>query len=185
MPPRIKTSKKDVVNAGFEVAKNIGISGITAKTVSKVLETSVAPIFRVFKTLDELRVEVVTQIHIFNVEYIKNYPLHRTKFLTYGIAYIEFAKEYPNLFDALMVSGFFTPDAIEKEVSEQFAFVENSVISVANLSKEQAQEIFYYIWLYTHGIACLVCKKSILLSIEDEKHLLLTAYNSFLKNYNQ
>lgn len=79
--------------------------------------------------------------------------------------------------------GFFTPDAIGKEVSSQFGFIEDSVASLSRLSVEQAQELFYHVWLYTHGIACLICKGSLYLSEEEEKKLLITAFESFRKNY--
>lgn len=183
MPPKVKTSKEDVVKAALEVAKKEGVSAISAKSVSHHLGTSVAPIFRVFATIEELRNETVSQIYAQHIEYLKSYPFERSKFFTYGIAYIQFAKEYPKLFDALMEWSFFTPDAIGKEVSSQFGFIEDSVASLSSLSVEQAQELFYHVWLYTHGIACLICKGSLDLSEEEEKKLLITAFESFRKNY--
>lgn len=165
------------------MAKNTGVSTITANSVSAVLGTSVAPIFRVFQTIEELRLETISQIYAFHVSFLESYPFQRSKFFTFGLAYIQFAKEYPHLFEALMDSGFFTPDASKKEVSNQFKFIEDSVISLSNLSMEQSQEVFYHVWLYTHGIACLVCKGCLILTVENEKQLLITAFQSFLKNY--
>lgn len=183
MPPTVKTKKEDVVAAAFEVAKNSGVTSITAKRVSEELGTSVAPIFRVFQTIEELRTETVAQIYRFYLDYLKSFPFQRSNFFTYGLAYIQFAKTYPNLFDALMEWGFFTPDAVGREVSKQFGFVEDSVVSVSRLSEQQAQELFYHIWLYTHGIASLVCKGSLHLTGEEEKQLLITAFHAFLRNY--
>ncbi|MEY8295940.1 TetR family transcriptional regulator [Emergencia timonensis] len=183
MPPKVKTSKDDIVKAALEVAKKEGVSAISAKSVSSQLGTSVAPIFRVFATIEELRNETVSQIYAQYIAYLKDYPFERSKFFTYGLAYIQFAKEYPNLFNALMEWGFFTADAIGKEVSNQFGFIEDSVASLSSLSVEQAQELFYHVWLYTHGIACLICKGSLHLSEEEEKKLLITAFESFLRNY--
>ena len=183
MPPKIKTSKEEVLNAAFEVTKNFGISTVTAKSVSAVLGTSVAPIFRVFQSIEALRKATITQLHHFYVEYLKSYPFERSRFFTYGMAYLQFAKEYPHLFAALMETGFFTPDAVEEQVSGLFDFVEDSVADVSSLSLEQAKELLYHVWLYTHGIACLICKNCIALSQKEEKHLLITAFQSFQKNY--
>lgn len=183
MPPKIKTDKEAVVAAAFEVAKSMGFDAITAKKVSAVLGTSVAPIFRTFRTIEELRAETVTQIHAFYVSYLKSYPFQRSKFFTYGLAYIQFAKEYPHLFDTLMEWNFFTPDAVGREVSSQFGFIEDSVADVSHLDMDQAQELFYHVWLYTHGIACLVCKGSLQVSQEEQKDLLITAFQAFLKKY--
>lgn len=183
MPPKVKTDQEAIINAAFEVATNHGVSAITAKRVAAVLGTSVAPIFRVFQTIEELRERTVAQIHTFYVAYLKSASFERSAFFTYGRAYIRFAREYPYLFDALMDWGFFTPDAIGKQVSSQFEFIEDSVAFLSHLNEEQAQELLYHVWLYTHGIACLVCKGSLILSEQAEKELLITAFQAFLKNY--
>ena len=183
MPPKIKTSKEAVISAAFEVARESGVASITAKSVAAMLETSVAPIFRVFKTIEELRKDTVTHVYEFYVDYLKNYPYQRSGFFTYGLGYIEFAKIYPHLFDALMEYGFFMPDAVGKVVSSQFGFIEDSVESVSHLNPEQAKQLLYHVWLYTHGIACLVCKGSLDLTEEKKKELLITAFQAFLKTY--
>ncbi len=106
MPPKVKTSKEDVIKAALKVAEKEGVAAISAKSVSSQLGTSVAPIFRVFATIEELRNETVSQIYAQYIAYLKDYPFERSKFFTYGLAYIQFAKEYPNLFNALMEWGF-------------------------------------------------------------------------------
>lgn len=185
MPPKIKTDQQAIIAAAFEVAKSQGVNAISAKRVAAVLGTSVAPIFRVFQTIEELRENTVAHIHTFYVAYLRSAPFQRSAFFTYGRAYIQFAREYPYLFDALMDWGFFTPDAIGREVSSQFGFIEDSVAFLSHLNTEQAQELLYHVWLYTHGIACLVCKGSLVLTEEAEKELLITAFQAFLKNYDQ
>lgn len=169
MPPKIKTDKEAVITAAFQVAKSGGVTSITAKSVAAALNTSVAPIFRVFKTIEELRTDTVTHIYEFYIDYLKEYPYQRSKFFTYGLGYIEFAKIYPYLFDALMEYGFFAPDAVGEIVSSQFGFIEDSVTSLSSLNPEQAQQLLYHVWLYTHGIACLVCKGSLNLTEEKKK----------------
>ena len=59
MPPKVKTSKEDVIKAALKVAEKEGVAAISAKSVSSQLGTSVAPIFRVFATIEELRNETV------------------------------------------------------------------------------------------------------------------------------
>lgn len=183
MPPKIKTSRETILAAAFEIIKNDGTDAITAKSVSAKLGTSVAPIFRVFQTIEELKSATVTTIHHFYIEYLQNYPHNRSVFFTYGLAYISFAKEYPHLFDTMMESGFFTPDAVGREVSDHLTFIADSAAELGHLEEAQAQELFYHMWLYTHGIACLVCKNSLALTDTDIQNLLVTAYQSFLRNY--
>ncbi|NMS89292.1 TetR/AcrR family transcriptional regulator [Clostridioides difficile] len=182
MPPKIKTDRDAIINAGFEVAKNEGITVITAQKVALVLGTSVAPIFREFQTVEDLRIAVEEKIHTFHAQYISEYPLDDSAFLTYGLGYINFAKEYPNLFEAIMQQNAINYN-LNEQASKQLAFVVDSAASEGSLSFEQAKELFYNIWIYTHGIACLVYKGSLTLTVEEEKQLLITAFNAFITKY--
>ncbi|CZR96011.1 hypothetical protein CDFC105_72228 [Clostridioides difficile] len=190
MPPKIKTDRDAIINAGFEVARNEGVTVITAQKVALVLGTSVAPIFREFQTVEDLRVSVEEKIHTFHTQYISDYPsqyigdysLDDSAFLTYGLGYINFAKEYPNLFEAIMQHSTINYN-LNEQASKQLDFVVNSAASEGSLSFEQAKELFYNIWIYTHGIACLVYKGSLILTVEEEKQLLITAFNAFITKY--
>lgn len=182
MPPKIKTSAEKIIYAAFCIARKDGLSAITAQSVSKELGTSVAPIFRVFQSMEELKAAVVSYIERYHIEYLKNYPLKNSEFITYGLAYISFAKEEPHLFDALMHADFLTLDYGEKQVSSQLDFVIESAVNVCHLEKKTAKGAFFHIWFYTHGIACLASRKSIALTEDEIVELLMTAFSSFVQS---
>lgn len=179
MPPKVKTTKETILNAAFEVAKSSGVTSITAQSVSKVLKTSVAPIFREFQTVEELRNATMERIYLFHIQFIKNYPLCDSEFLSYGIAYIHFAKIYPLLFETIMQSGI---HPLEEQMSGRLQFVMQSVGKESGLGYEMAKELFFNSWIYTHGIACLVYKGSLALTDDQEKKLLMTAFFAFYQN---
>lgn len=180
MPPKIKTNRDDIVLAAFEIARREGIASVTAQSVSQELGTSVAPIFRVFPTIVEVKAAVVEYLQQYYVAYLTNYPVLRSKFISYGLAYIRFAGEEAYLFEILMHSNFFTLDNAEKIVSGQLEFVVDSAASVSRLSDAEAKELFFHIWLYTHGIACLVSQKNLILTEEEVMKLLRTVYEAFI-----
>lgn len=180
MPPRIKTDRTAIVSAAFQVAENEGITAITAQRVAAVLDTSVAPIFREFQTIEELRTAAAEQINAFHTEYIKNYTSADSGFLTCGIAYIHFAKEYPCLFETIMQPG---RTSMNDRMSSTLAFAVNLIASDYALSIEQAKELFFNVWIYTHGIACLVYKGSLSIGEEEEKKLLADAFAAFYEKY--
>lgn len=182
MAPKVKTDREAILQAAFEVAKREGISAITAQSVSKVLKTSVAPIFRVFQSVEELRLATVEKIDEFHTEYIKNYPIASIEFLSYGIAYIQFAKEYPQLFETIMLP---CPTDIGERMTGSLAFAVNSVSTLSGLDFESSKIFFLNMWIYTHGIAGLVYKGSLTLSEDDEKKLLETAYDAFFQSFKQ
>lgn len=182
MPPKVKTDRETILKASFEVAVSKGISAITAQSVSNVLKTSVAPIFRVFQTVEELRVATVEKIDRFHTEYIKNYPNENSDFLTYGIAYIQFAKEYPRLFETIMLP---CPMYIGERMTGPLAFAVNSASMLSGLDFESSKTFFLNMWIYTHGIAGLVYKGSLVLSEDEVQALLKTAYDAFFENCKQ
>lgn len=179
MPPKVKTDKEDIVNAAFEVAKSEGVAAITAQSVSKVLKTSVAPIFRVFQTVEELRTATIKKINEFHTQYIKDYKAANSEFLTYGLAYIQFAKEYPRLFETIMLP---CPTDIGERMTGELAYAVDSASKLSGLDFEHAEKLFLNLWIYTHGIACLVYKGSLAIPPEEEKKLLEAAFKAFLKS---
>lgn len=179
MPPKVRTDRDAIVRAAFEVAKSEGVAAITAQSVSSVLKISVAPIFRVFQTVEELRTVTIKEINEFHRQYIKDYSIENSEFLTYGIAYIQFAKEYPLLFETIMLPS---PIDIGERMSGEFSFVVDSVSNHSGLDFESAENLFLNMWIYAHGIACLVYKGSLKMPQEEEKKLLESAFTAFLKN---
>lgn len=182
MPPKVKTDRAEILRAAFEVAKNEGLGAITAQSVSKVLKTSIAPIFRVFQTVEELRTATAEKIDEFHTQYIKDYPVTNanSQFLTYGLAYIRFAKEYPQLFETIMLPC--TTGFEERMMSDSISFVLGSASNMSGLDLERSKPLFLNMWIYTHGIACLVYKGSLSIPENEEKNLLSAAYYAFLNN---
>lgn len=179
MPPKIKTNRESILNAAFEVAQAEGITAITAQSVSAILNTSVAPIFREFQTIEELRNATAEKINAFHLQYLINYPSEDSTFLTYGIAYIHFAKEYPRLFELIMQHSHTT---LRERISGSLTFVTDSAGLESGLLTEQAKELFLNVWIYTHGIACFVYKGELAIAEDEEKKLLINAFEAFRKN---
>lgn len=183
MPPKVKTDRDMIIAAAFDIAKKEGLLVITAQKVATVLGTSVAPIFRVFQTVEQLRIATAEKINWFHIEYIKNYSAKDLTFLSYGVAYIQFAKQFPHLFETIMHPIYTKHHHLNEQMSKQLSFVVDSIIHESSLSTEQAKELFYHIWIYTHGIACLVYQGNINFTKQTEEQLLISAFKAFLKTY--
>lgn len=180
MPPKVKADRDSILNAAFKVAKDEGLSAITAQSVSSVLGTSVAPLFREFRTVEELRTAAVEKITLFHSQYLKEYSPEKSAFLTYGLGYIHFAREYPHLFETIMQPR---NSGLKEQKSVLPAFVVNCLADEGDLNFEEAKELLFNIWIYTHGLACLAYNGSLALTIEEEKTLLVTAFQAFLKQH--
>ncbi len=102
MPPKIKYDKNTIVDAALEVAKEEGFSGITARSVAKRLNCSVAPIYVNFATVDELIEAVVKRVFSISEAILKKQK-GQSMFEKMGKASLAFAREYPVLFRELSI----------------------------------------------------------------------------------
>jgi AcrR family transcriptional regulator len=94
--PKTKYEKDDLVNAAFEIAREEGLAGISARNVAKKLGCSVAPIYVNFETVDDLRDAVVQRVFSISREMLENQQ-GSDVFEKIGKASLAFAREYPIL----------------------------------------------------------------------------------------
>ena len=103
MPPKVKITKEDIVNAAVEIVRKSGDQAINARDIANVLGCSTQPIFSNFASMDELRLAVVEKADILCNQYMERevasgkYPAYKAN----GMAYIRFAKEEKELFRLL------------------------------------------------------------------------------------
>ena len=58
MPPKVKVTKEDIINAAVDIVRSSGAQSINARTVAATLNCSTQPIFSNFATMDQLRFAV-------------------------------------------------------------------------------------------------------------------------------
>jgi AcrR family transcriptional regulator len=102
MPPKTKFDKNTIVDAALDIAKENGFSGITARSVAKKLNSSVAPIYVNFATVDELVDAVVKKVFAMTDKLLAQ-QTGQSMFEKIGKASLTFAREYPILFRELSI----------------------------------------------------------------------------------
>lgn len=102
MPPKTKFDKNAIVDAALEIAKEKGFSGITARSVANRLNSSVAPIYVNFATVDDLVEAVVQRVFAISEELLTKQK-GKSIFENIGKASLDFAREYPVLFQELSI----------------------------------------------------------------------------------
>jgi AcrR family transcriptional regulator len=100
MPPKTKFDRNTIVDAALEVAKEKGFTGITARSVANRLNSSVAPIYVNFTTVDELVEAVVQRVFAISEELLAKQK-GQSMFENMGKASLAFAREYPVFFREL------------------------------------------------------------------------------------
>ena len=155
MPPKVKITKEDIVNAAVELVRQYGPQALNARELAARLCCSTQPIFSNFATMEQLRLSVVEKAEAVYFAYTRRetdsgqYPVYKAS----GMAYIRFAKEEPALFKLLYLCEKDEPGAsVTVGLFEQMCDLAQSA---AGLSAEQAQLFHLEIWAVVHGIATM------------------------------
>lgn len=163
MPPRAKITKKMVIEAAFEVARETGAENINARTVSKKLNCSTQPVMYHFATIEELKRAVYEKADRYHTEYLMNITNEpKGIILGIGLNYIRFAIEEPQLFCFLFQSGYAVENSLlEMLDSDELTPILYAMQQAMQLPMEQVKEVFITIALFAHGYASIIANNSL------------------------
>lgn len=183
MPPKIRITKNDIINAAVDIVRNSGAHNINARTVARALGCSTQPIFSNFISVDEVRQAVVEKADILCQEYIQRevesgeFPIYKAS----GMAYIRFAKEEKELFKLLYMR-----DRSGEMISERTDLgdqMESLVHKNIGLGSEDAKLFHLEMWAYVHGIATMFATGYLDLEWELVSRMLTDSYSGLVKRY--
>lgn len=183
MPPKVKITKEDIVNAAVAIVREHGSQAINARIIASLLQCSTQPVFSNFATMDDLRLAVVEKADALCQEYILR-EVGEGKFPVYkasGMAYIRFAKEEKELFKLLYMR-----DRTNETIPESSKLgdeMESVVQSNTGLDKADAKLFHLEMWAYVHGIAAMVATGFVDLDFELISRMLTDAYQGMRKQY--
>lgn len=179
MPPKVKITNEDIIEAALSIVREAGIGGINAREIASKLGCSIQPIFRNFQSMENLKTvlyERAEKIHNGYME--KGLVSHRIPFLGMGLAYIYFARNEKNLYRFLFMSdeikgkGFL--DMIKDEDNQQIV---EMVSRMTGLDNDKSAELFMDVWLMVQGIASLVATNDLLISEEQIEKILKDTFS--------
>lgn len=169
MPPKAKITKEQIVDKAFEILKSEGFVGITTRRLSKELNCSTQPIYYIFKNMDDLKKELYKKGTAYFekcVMDLKGKSRPELDFLEVGIAYIKAAKKEQKIFQFICMENNYTMNGVTE------------LVRGVPLPENQAR-IFLNMWLYSHGIACIVSNNDVKFNEDEIRKLLVDAYKGF------
>lgn len=155
MPPKIKVTKRDIIEMAIRLTEKSGYEAVNARSVARELGCSTQPIFSNFTSMEELEEEVVLATYELYSGFLKRevesgkHPPYKSM----GRAYIRFAKEKRELFKLL-----FMRDRGGKELIPTPDFITATEIIMKNngISLERAELMHLEMWATVHGIATMI-----------------------------
>lgn len=178
MPAIAKVTKEMIIEAAFEVAKELGAENITARTVSQKLGCSTQPVLYHFKTIEDVRIATYKKASEFHINYVTNLSSkYERPMLEVGMRYIQFAVEEKNLFRFLFHSNYYAGVSLSDWLTgENFGSLFPILKKQAKVDQRQAYSIFSQIFLVTHGIASLLANNAL---VYDEAYCVKTLSNAY------
>lgn len=160
MPPKAKITKEMIIDAGFEVARELGIEMVNARTVSERLGCSTQPVMYHFKTIEDIKKAIYQKADAYHTAYLMD--IHGdSPMLELGLSYIRFAQTEKQLFRLLFQSDEYSGKSISELIdAEGLLPILNVLSESAGTDIVRAKEIFRLLFLFVHGYAGMLANNT-------------------------
>lgn len=158
MPPRAKFTKEEIISAALEIARRDGLEAVTARELGNQLHSSVSPVFTVFHNMEAIQQAVIDEARKCYNEYVKKGLAQNKSFKGMGMQYIKFAFDEPRLFQILFMRalpGNISCGNILELIEDNYMPGVQAILNEYDVSEKEAKELYYHLWVYSHGIAVL------------------------------
>lgn len=157
MPPKVKFQKEEIVLAAMKIAAKKGIGAVTAREVAGELGVSTRPIFTYYDSMDQLRKDVYKLAQARYREYVEHGLAGPVPFLGVMQQYLLFAREEPELYRLLFLSG---QEGMIGGTIEALKFSQDlareSLMNIYHMDADMADCYFRDMWLVAFSFAALI-----------------------------
>lgn len=184
MPPKCKFTREEIIQAALDIARNEGVSAVTARALGAKLVSSSKPIFSVFENMEEVQAEVLKAAKALYAEYIQLGLQQNPAFKGVGMQYILFAVKEPKLFQLLFMSEQPQKPPVEgilPIIDESYHQILQSIQDGYGLDKKDAENLYRHLWIYSHGIAVLCATNTCYFTAEEIGKMMSEVFAGLLK----
>ena len=103
MPPKPKFTKEELIKVALDLTREGGIDSVVARNLGKKLNTAPSTIFTHFDSVEEIRKAVVEASRKLYNTYVEEGLRMVPPLKGFGVQYIRFAMEEPNLYSVLFM----------------------------------------------------------------------------------
>lgn len=182
MPITQKNSKEDIIKVSFQILKEEGIEKLNARKIANKLNTSVQPIFYQFDSMEGLKKELLNFCLNYYQDYIFDFKTNYSKYKEIGINYIRFAKYNSNIFKFIFMQGYHIKIEEFLYFDKSYEEVEKILYEQNDISFENIKRFHLKMWMFTHGISCLVATGTCEFSDEEINNLLTEEFQALMSS---
>ena len=186
MPPKVKFTKDEIIQAAVNITREKGIGAVTAREVGAVLGVSSRPLFTYFDTVEELKREVYLFAEDLYRKYVQDGLKMPIPALGVGQMYLRFAREETELYKYLFLSP---PDGVNGSAMAVLRLsqelVRDSIMRIYHMDADTAEKFFRDLWLVSYSFTTLIVTGECPYS-DDEISAILTEFSlSICKAYKE
>jgi len=173
MPPKVTFTRDDVIDAAFNIVREEGLRDLSARKIAEHLNSSTAPVYSYFASMDELKLEVLGRAETMMLEYARR-PYTSSVFLNMGTGLTEFARDNSALFHAMFLENNDSLAIINSFYRSLYDEVMKDDL-VSKIPPRERKEVMRRMAIFTHGFASMVCVG--LVKDVDKKFIIKTMYD--------
>jgi AcrR family transcriptional regulator len=153
-PKAVIFNREAVLAASLEVVRQQGWDALTARSVAGRLGASVSPVYKALGSMENLLRETLVKIRDLLQDYTST-SYSEFPFLNIGAGIVSFARDEPNLFQALFHKRHQFQDIVSEVDSSILSWMKNDV-QIGLLNDKARNRLFDNIGYYTMGLAAAV-----------------------------
>lgn len=182
MPRKVMFTREEVLAAALDLAREQGITAVTARGLGEKLGSSSKPIFSLFENMEDVLSAVMEAADELYQNYLKEvmasgkYPPYKAS----GMAYIRFAKEEKELFRLLFMRDRSHESIEDKEENKPLIELIQQNLGI---SEEDAYLFHLEMWIYVHGMATMLATSYLELDEEFISRVLTDGYEGMKTRY--
>lgn len=186
MPPKVKFSKEEIIEAAVNITREKGITSVTAREVGNALGVSSRPLFTYFKSVEELKLEVYNYAQRLYEDCVREGLKQKIPFLGVGQQYIRFAKTETELYRYLFLNP---PEGVKGGAMDALKHSQNlvrdSLMKIYNINEKTADKYFRDLWLVAYSITTLIVTGECPYTDEEISDIFTEFSVSILKAYKE
>jgi AcrR family transcriptional regulator len=152
--------RERIIDAAFELIREIGWKGLSTRTLAKRIGCSTMPIYSHVKSTSELEDELRAKAVGLLMEY-QGRPYTENVLMNMAIGYVVFARDEKQLFRFLylekvgqVVSGELT--GMKEHFSANYSEGSEQMEALTGIPQDKQELLMQHSWIHTHGLAMLV-----------------------------
>ncbi len=173
-------TKQMLLDTAFQMTREEGMENVTTRRLADHAKCSTQPIFRIYRGMEELYDDVYEMAITFFSDFYRSYQSRdETPFINLGMAYIQFAKIEPKLFQLLFLGPKRNNRGLYELINGNDGALLKEIQKAQNDRVGHPENLFMKMWIFIHGAACMVITGDYDLTDEQTLNLLQDSYQAY------